>query len=194
MGMAMRGPAATPVPVAVGPAALRPGALERDAMESGAKARAMQSGALKSGAMKFGAMKSRATKFAIAVAAMVLVAAAGACPAAPPRAVPVEVGGSAEWDACGSFGRVRGLKPGGDGFLAVRAGPGVGYAVLDKLLDGDQMYLCRTRGDWVAIVYADSRRGGEECGVHYAIAESEPYRGPCKSGWVHKTWVEVVAG
>ena len=114
--------------------------------------------------------------------------------AAPPRAVPVQVGGSVEWDACGSSGRVRGLKADGDGFLAVRAGPGADYRMLDKLGNGRLVYLCGSRGGWTAVVYAAPGADAGECGVSWAIAEVEIYRGPCRSGWVNTTWIEVVAG
>ncbi|QCW27021.1 integron [Lysobacter enzymogenes] len=113
--------------------------------------------------------------------------------AAPPRAVPVEVGGSEEWDACGSTGRVRGLKADGDGFLAVRAGPGADYAMLDKLATG-AWSICGSRGRWTAVVYAPAGADASACGVSWAIAEAEVYRGPCKSGWVNTAWIEVVAG
>ncbi|MFK3649076.1 hypothetical protein ACI2IY_11655 [Lysobacter enzymogenes] len=114
--------------------------------------------------------------------------------AAPPRAVPVEVGGSEEWDACGSTGRVRGLKADGDGFLAVRAGPGADHRMLDKLGNGRLVYLCANRGGWTSVVYAPTGADPSECGVSSAIAEVEVYRGPCKSGWVNTAWIEVVAG
>ncbi|MEH6420244.1 hypothetical protein [Pseudomonas sp. CGJS7] len=126
--------------------------------------------------------------------AMAVLAASAA--AAPPRAVPVEIGGSQEWDACGSLGEVRGLKPGGDGFLAVRAGPGASYLLLDKLGNGRQVYVCRTRGRWVSVVYAaaGSNTAQAGCGVSSAIAQARVYRGPCRSGWVHSDWIEIVAG
>ncbi|QQP97862.1 hypothetical protein [Lysobacter enzymogenes] len=114
--------------------------------------------------------------------------------AAPPRAVPVEVGGSEEWDACGATGRVRGLKADGDGFLAVRAGPGADHRMLDKLGNGRLVYLCGNRGGWTSVVYAPTDADPSVCGVSSAIAEIEVYRGPCKSGWVNTAWIEVVAG
>ncbi|QWP74664.1 hypothetical protein J5226_13275 [Lysobacter sp. K5869] len=114
--------------------------------------------------------------------------------AAPPRAVPVEVGGSEEWDACGSMGQVRGLKADGDGFLAVRAGPGADYPMLDKLGNGRSVYLCGSRGRWTAVVYVDAGADASVCGVSSAIAKARVYRGPCKSGWVNTAWIEVVAG
>lgn len=129
-----------------------------------------------------------------ALLTMALTLPAVLADAAPPRAVPVEVGGSEEWDACGSTGQVRGLKADGDGFLAVRAGPGADYRMLDKLGNGRLVYLCASRGGWTAVVYAPTGADASECGVSWAIAEVEVYRGPCKSGWVNTTWIEVVAG
>ena len=129
-----------------------------------------------------------------ALLAMALTLPAALSQAAPPRAVPVEVGGSEEWDACGSVGQVRGLKADGDGFLAVRAGPGAAYAMLDKLGNGRLVYLCGSRGGWTAVVYAPTGADASVCGVSSAIAKARVYRGPCKSGWVNTTWIEVVAG
>jgi len=129
-----------------------------------------------------------------ALLAMALMSPAVLAQAAPPRAVPVEVGGSQEWDACGSVGQVRGLKAGGDGFLAVRAGPGVDYPMLDKLGNGRLVYLCASQGGWTAVVYAPSGADASVCGVSSAIAKARVYRGPCKAGWANTAWIEVVAG
>lgn len=123
---------------------------------------------------------------------LALALCANASVAARPRAVPVTVGGDAVLDACGSLGRVHGLKADGDGFLAVRAGPGAAYATTDKLGENREVMMCGQRGEWVAVVYADSRLG--RCGVSAPIAERQPYRGPCKSGWVHGRWIELMAG
>ncbi|WP_394540738.1 hypothetical protein PRJ39_09620 [Lysobacter enzymogenes] len=136
----------------------------------------------------------KASKAALLAMAMALALPAVPAQAAPPRAVPVQVGGSEEWDACGSTGRVRGLKAEGDGFLAVRAGPGADYAMLDKLGNGRLVYLCGSRGRWTAVVYAPPGADASACGVSWAIAEVEVYRGPCESGWVNTAWIEVVAG
>lgn len=126
--------------------------------------------------------------------AMALLLPAALGQAAPPRAMPVEVGGSEEWDACSSLGEVRGLKADGDRFLAVRAGPGARYALLDRLGNGRRVYLCATRGPWTSVVYAEAGADGGACGVGSVIAKARVYRGPCKSGWVHRGWIEVVAG
>lgn len=136
------------------------------------------------------------TKTTSLAAALALMLTTAPIAAAPPRAVPVEVGGSEEWDACGALGEVRGLKAEGDGFLAVRAGPGADYAMLDQLGSGRQVYVCATRGRWISIVYAavNVNVGEAGCGVSSSIAQARTYRGPCKSGWVHSAWIEIVAG
>jgi hypothetical protein len=69
-------------------------------------------------------------------------------------AVPVIVGGEQDYDACGSSGTVEGLNPHGDGFLAVKAGPGLNFERIDKLYNGMQVYICGEQGDWLAIVYS----------------------------------------
>lgn len=111
-----------------------------------------------------------------------------------PAAVPVRIGGNEVLDACGSLGQVKGLKADGDGFLAVRSGPGAAYAMLDKLGNGREVYLCDgdRDGRWLAIVYPTSP--GMKCRVGSPIARKQVYRGPCKSGWVAAAWVEVMAG
>lgn len=101
----------------------------------------------------------------------------------------VRVGGSADYDACGSLGVPTGLNPRGDNFLAVRAAPNSGAAMRDKLRPGQQFYICQQSGGWVGIVYG---RGG--CGVTSPIARRQAYRGPCRSGWVFGRFVRVVAG
>ena len=103
--------------------------------------------------------------------------------------VPVIIRAS-ELDPC-SNGVVRGLDPRGDGFLAVKSGPGLGYRRIDKLFNGSQVWVCGGRGDWLAIIYA---RGCADCNVSSPWARTLPYTGPCQPGWVYRRWVEVYAG
>lgn len=93
-------------------------------------------------------------------------------------------------DPCG-LGVVKGLKAGGDGFLSVRARPSAQGRELGRLRNGDEVYMCADKGDWIGIVYSRPRG---DCGVTSAAARSAAYAGPCKSGWVHRRWVELVAG
>jgi hypothetical protein len=113
--------------------------------------------------------------------------------AGAPRAetVPVMVGGDADYDACGTLGVVTGLDPYGDNFLSLRAGPGGGGTEILRLDTGAEVIICDERGSWYGVVYPPS---GSDCGVSSPIVQRAAYRGPCKSGWVAKRYVEVIAG
>jgi hypothetical protein len=54
-------------------------------------------------------------------------------------------------------GVVTGLDPRGDGFLAVKSGPGLNYDRIDKLYNKSRVYVVGRRGDWYAVVYLDER-------------------------------------
>jgi hypothetical protein len=110
---------------------------------------------------------------------------------------PVMIGGEADIDACNSFWRVRGLNPRGDGFLSVRAAPGTDKRELDRLFNGDGVFVCEQAGDWFGIVYpgAGLKPGSEiDCKVGSPVPRQRAYAGPCRSGWVHKRFLEVIAG
>jgi hypothetical protein len=127
--------------------------------------------------------------------AVLVAVAIFACLAAPARAgdsVPVMVGGQAEMDACGSVAVVTGLKATGDGFLAVRAGPAVAYPMLAKLHNGHQVYVCQESNGWIGIVYAQG--GALDCEVASPMTKRQAYRGRCASGWVHSSFIKLIAG
>ena len=65
---------------------------------------------------------------------------------------------------------VTGLDPGGDGFLAVRTGPGSGYAKVDEIHEGDRVRSCARQGPWHGIYYGNPRR----------------------KGWAHGNWLNVL--
>ncbi len=67
---------------------------------------------------------------------------------------------------------VAGLDPNGDGFLAVRTGPGTGYRKIDELHNGDMVRTCASNGPWVGVYYGQPRR----------------------KGWVHGKWLAEGAG
>lgn len=102
--------------------------------------------------------------------------------------MPVRIGQEAGQDACLSLGQVT-LRRGG--FLAVRSGPGVGYRLRDKLGPGQRLWLCDHRPGWHGVVYAVQRF---DCGVGTPVASVQPYRGPCRQGWVSAAYVEAIAG
>lgn len=114
----------------------------------------------------------------------------------PPSDVPVRIGGQADLDACGSWAAVSGLKPDGDGFLAVRGGPGAGHAMRDRLHEGDAFFVCGASADgkWLPIVYPHKGQDAAECGVSSPVARETVYRGPCAWGWVRSDWVQILAG
>lgn len=71
----------------------------------------------------------------------------------------VIVGGDEGLDACTGLGVVSGLKPGGDGFLAVRSGADGNYKLLDKLPEGQEVHICSSASDgkWLGVVYSRKR-------------------------------------
>ncbi|HLO22915.1 MAG TPA: integron [Methyloceanibacter sp.] len=131
---------------------------------------------------------SRAAALPLALLSSLAIAGAALAGA---LAVPVIVGKVAEYDACMSSGAVKGLDPHGDGFLAVRAGPGSQYQMIDKLLEGQNVFVCDERGQWLGVVYT---RGSQDCGVTSALNKPTPYPGPCLAGWVHRNFINITAG
>ena len=103
-------------------------------------------------------------------------------PAAPLAAqsldVPIRIPADDGQAATCASSVVAGLDPDGDGFLAVRTGPGTGYAMIGRLHDGDVVYACDARSPWVGILFAYPKRG-------------EP---PRPGGWVHGRWLQHLAG
>ncbi|MDY8110791.1 SH3 domain-containing protein [Fulvimarina sp. 2208YS6-2-32] len=67
---------------------------------------------------------------------------------------------------------VAGLDPNGDGFLAVRTGPGTQYRKIGEVYNGEIVGTCDARGAWVAIIHGPSK----------------------KRGWVHGGWLRDLAG
>lgn len=105
------------------------------------------------------------------------------------KPVRVRIGGSDVEDACGSTGRVAVMRAGG--YLAVRGGPGILYPARDRLFPGRTLAICEERGDWIGVIYGPD---GLDCAVSSPIRQRRHYAGPCRSGWVHRRYVELVAG
>lgn len=108
-----------------------------------------------------------------------------------PEPLLVFVGGEAGLDACASTGQVSGLKPTAGNFLALRNRPDTDGKLLQKLAVDTPLILCSQNGDWYGVVLPQS---GVDCGVSSPIALRQPYRGPCRSGWVFGKYVEGLAG
>ncbi len=99
------------------------------------------------------------------------------------------LGGDPDLDACGATGVIRGISRRGDGFLAVRSGPGTKYKMIDKFYrNGKKVTMCDWKGRWVGIVY------GRNCGVGTPISRRKPYEGSCKSGWIFEKYIRMIAG
>ncbi len=69
--------------------------------------------------------------------------------------------------ACFGAAEVLGLDPDGDGFLAVRTGPGSEYAMIGQVHNGDRVGVYDRRGDWYAISFGPDNR----------------------LGWAHRIWL-----
>jgi hypothetical protein len=127
---------------------------------------------------------------------IVFAAAAGGQEAGIRPQVPVIIGHSPEgYDPC-AYGVVYNLDPKGDGFLAVKAGPGLHYARIDKLYNGKQVIICGDKGEWHAIVYTKTRHGDNAmryCNVEENWPKTLPYTGPCRSGWAHQRWIKQIS-
>ncbi|MCK9621349.1 MAG: hypothetical protein M0R47_12530 [Methylobacter sp.] len=108
--------------------------------------------------------------------------------------IPVMVGGEKNLDACTGLGIVFGLNPQSDNFLAVRSGTNSRYALIDKLYEGQQVFICQTSADgkWLGVVYSHNKNA--DCGVNSPINPAQVYSGQCKSGWVYGRWIKIVAG
>lgn len=96
-------------------------------------------------------------------------------------------------DACYSQGDVVGLDPNGDNYLSVRGGPSGQHREIDRLGSGAEVAICGESGNWLAVVYSRDR-ALSSCDVSSSTRATRPYRGPCRSGWVHRRYVRIIAG
>ncbi|WP_434053880.1 MAG: SH3 domain-containing protein [Roseibium sp.] len=120
--------------------------------------------------------------------------------AAPVAAAPLDVtiyenGGDGQMAEC-SLEQVAGLKANGDGFLAVRTGPGSDFRKIDELYNGDYVLVYDgSHFPWVGVLYGHGREvlnGNTGCGFVGEGKRPLPY--PGKKGWIHSNWLQSVAG
>lgn len=135
------------------------------------------------------ARRPRITRTILAISAALAAATMSVPAAAQGLDVPVMIGGEADLDACGGVGRIARLNPRGDGFLAVRTGPGTDYPQIDELYNGNVVILCDQNGRWLGVVY-----GGSNCGTSSPVPRRMAYRGPCRAGWIFDRYVDFIAG
>lgn len=83
-------------------------------------------------------------------------------------------------------GTVMGLKAGGDGFLAVRTGPGTKYRKIGELHNGDRVTIFGGQDGWLAVLVPngqiDQRDACQRVGPQRRLSSSG-------LGWVHRRWV-----
>ncbi len=116
----------------------------------------------------------------------------------PVEARPVMVGDDNGYsDGCSALGYVAPLNPKGDNFLAVRATPSVKGAMTYKLKPGHVVWLCDQTNDgkWHGVVFQAEEHKDEyfDCGVTSPMP-FQPYRGPCRKGWVSAKFILMSAG
>ena len=109
--------------------------------------------------------------------------------AASAQSVPVMVWAEDDLDPC-AWGQVRGLKASGDGFLSVRKGPGSHYGRIDKIHNGQGLFLCDYRDGWHGVIYT---KKGTDCKIGRPTSP-RPYQGRCWVGWAHENWIVLIAG
>jgi len=97
--------------------------------------------------------------------------------------------------------RVSKLKRGGDGFLAVRTGPGAQFPERDRLVQDRYVYALPAVSGWRPVIFGET---GEEldvlekrCGLNNPPPDDAPikrvYTGPCRYGWVDQRWLTLLA-
>lgn len=108
--------------------------------------------------------------------------------------VSIHYGGDEILDACSSFAQVDHLSKGPNGFLAVKDAPNINSGRTDKIFNGQKLWICEESkdGKWVGVVYSSDEK--QNCGVSSPVEKKKPYDGPCKSGWVSKKYVTLLAG
>ncbi|MEG6509100.1 SH3 domain-containing protein [Methyloligella sp. 2.7D] len=106
-----------------------------------------------------------------------------------------ESGGDGQMAECW-LGIVKGLDPKGDGFLAVRSGPGGKYRKIDEVHNGDHVMVYDERGKWLGVIYGpgDSIIQKDVLGCGFIGKGKRPVPYPGKKGWIHSKWVDILAG
>ena len=124
--------------------------------------------------------------------------------AQPVRITPPVEDGKALFSG-GAIARIVGLRKGGDGFVSVRAAPSTKAAELDRLTASRPVIALTPATDWskvtfIGVIYPAGGSGGVSLSVVCDFPETPPgppfdriYTGPCRSGWVHRRFVEVLA-
>ncbi|WP_196161758.1 hypothetical protein [Reinekea sp. G2M2-21] len=98
--------------------------------------------------------------------------------------VPIMVGGNENLDACTAYILIK-------NGTELRVGPNEGYEVLMKIEKDLTGWSCSYSNEWSGVIFP---LNGEYCGVSSPIPEEKAYSGPCLSGWVPSSQIELLAG
>ncbi len=101
--------------------------------------------------------------------------------------LPIAEQSDGDLDTC-LLAEVYGLKADGDGFLAVRSGPGSEFKKLDEVHNGDRVWIFENTSKWHGVFY-----GVDEVDCS-PIEKNRLLDKPGKKGWVHENWIRPLAG
>jgi len=113
-----------------------------------------------------------------------------------PRPVRTGLAGTGA-DACGGYGEIRqggGESKGEDMRVQVRHSPNPEGREIDLLKPATPVSICESEGEWLGIVFAGPDQTLSECETGAAIAQAQDYAGPCRSGWIERRLVDLMAG
>jgi SH3-like domain-containing protein len=91
-----------------------------------------------------------------------------------------------------NYAKIINLKKGA--YVSVRSGPGMKYKPVDYLKNNAIIYICDEYGDWNKVFYSDGEGpcSGEVTSVLDGLDENIAVL--CKSGWVHRKFIDVISG
>lgn len=101
--------------------------------------------------------------------------------------VPVVVHGF-DFSTC-NMAIVKGLKS-HNVSLTVRAGPAATFRRIGRVYQGQQIFACNKRSEWVGIVFGPSGK----CALRTTLVRSPALPKGCRSGWAHQRWIVVTSG
>ena len=82
------------------------------------------------------------------------------------------------------------------GGAVLRAGPSVDFAVIATLEAGHVVSMCDERDDWYGIIDGQDINDGQEgtCSIGITVTTTQPYVGPCRSGWIEHRFLTGIYG
>lgn len=108
---------------------------------------------------------------------------------------PIRIGGDGpDFDACGTFAEVAEYDAESDDKPYVHDAPSTSTKSRDILAAGQGVQICVSESGMSGIVYPSEDQTVDDCGTASPAASEENYTGPCRSGWVEKRFLEMIAG